>query len=259
MIIDATPTDNGRLRLISNHKIEIDKSIKPVYNKNHLLRRDVRETVKSKESRKIGYARVSTVEQNPQMQIAALKAYGVEDDLIFVDKASGGVQAKRPNFLRALKYAKAQGSEFVVWKLDRLGRSLTGVLDTLTLLEECGVQLISLTERFENKSPMGKAMIRLLAVFAELERDLILERTHEGIKRKRERGEAHGRPIVMTPEREIEARRLLAEGVPGPDVFEAMKAIAGPKISRSGFYKWHRINNAKYRKSVMTEGGDELY
>lgn len=208
--------------------------------------------------RRIGYARVSTNDQNPDMQIAALKAYGVPPEHIFVDKASGG-KANRPHFIRALKYAKRAGSEFVVWKLDRLGRSLIGVLDTLKLLEDNKVALISLTERFDTTGPIGKAMVRLLAVFAELERDLIRERTVAGIKRKRERGEVHGRPIVMTPERDAEAKRLLAEGLTGPEVLRRMQAMPGPNVSRSAFYKWHRENNATYRKAVVVDESDDLY
>jgi DNA invertase Pin-like site-specific DNA recombinase len=193
------------------------------------------------------------------MQIAALKRYGVPENLIFTDLASGGAAIRRPNFIRALKYAKREGTEFVVWKLDRLGRTLTGILDTLKMFEEQGIKFISLTERFETATPMGRAMIHLLAVFSQLERDLIRERTMEGIRRKRERGEVHGRPIVMTPERAEEARRLLAEGVPGPDVLKIMKSMPGPKISRSGFYKWHRENNATYRKAAVVDQSDDLY
>lgn len=123
--------------------------------------------------RKIGYARVSTSDQNPDMQIAALKAYGVPEHLIFVDKASGGTM-KRPNFIRAMKTCQHEGSEFVVWKLDRLGRTLGGILETLEILTDRGVEFKSLTENIDTKGPMGKAMIRLLAVFAELDRKSVV-------------------------------------------------------------------------------------
>lgn len=76
--------------------------------------------------RKIGYARVSTADQNPDMQIQALKDYGVPEALIFVDRASGGT-LNRPDFLRALRFAQKPGTEFVVWKLDRMGRTLEGI------------------------------------------------------------------------------------------------------------------------------------
>ncbi|WP_047993662.1 recombinase family protein [Puniceibacterium sp. IMCC21224] len=151
-------------------------------------------------NRKIGYARVSTSDQNPDMQIEALKRYGVPEQLIFVDRASGGTM-KRPNFIRAIKTCQHEGSAVVVWKLDRLGRTLGSILETLKLLSERGVAFVSLTERVDTTGPMGKAMIHLLAVFAELERDLIRERTKAGIDRARERGEVGGLPRAITHER----------------------------------------------------------
>lgn len=196
--------------------------------------------------RKIGYARVSTSEQNPDMQIAALKAYGVPEDLIFVDKASGGTMA-RPMFIRALTMCQHEGGEFVVWKLDRLGRTLGGILETLKLLSDRGVSFVSLTERVDTSGPMGKAMIHLLAVFAELERDLIRERTKAGIDRARERGERGGRPVSMTPEREALARKMLAEGERGNAVWKAVAPLEGPPISRAAYYAWQKRNDVETR------------
>lgn len=189
--------------------------------------------------RKVGYARVSTHDQNPEMQIEALRRYGVPDELIFTDKASGGTM-DRPNLRRALKTAQHPGTEFVVWKLDRLGRTLGGVLDTLKLLSDREIAFVSLTERIDTKGPMGKAMLHLLAVFAELERDLIRERTMAGIERARAAGRAHGRAKAMTPEREAKARELLADGERGADVWRAMQKLPGPKISRAAYYAWQK-------------------
>lgn len=196
--------------------------------------------------RKIGYARVSTHDQNPDMQIAALKAYGVPEELIFVDRASGGTM-KRPMFIRAMKTCQHEGSEFVVWKLDRLGRTLGGILETLETLTERGVEFVSLTERIDTKGPMGKAMIRLLAVFAELERDLIRERTKAGIARARERGERGGRPVSMTPDRVEKAKEMLAAGERGNTVWKAMQQIDGPKISRAAYYAWQQAWDVENR------------
>jgi DNA invertase Pin-like site-specific DNA recombinase len=209
-------------------------------------------------TRRIGYARVSTQDQNPDMQIAALKKYGVPENLIFVDKASGG-KMKRPNFMRALKYAQQEGTEFVVWKLDRLGRSLIGVLDTLKLFEERKIKFVSLTERLDTGGPMGKAMVRLLAVFAELERDLIVERTKSGLARAKERGDPHGRPIVMTPERIEAAQKMVAEGIGGQEIWKAMQKMPGPKISRAAYYAWQRKEHARYRIAVRRDGDDTIY
>lgn len=200
----------------------------------------------SRTVRKIGYARVSTHDQNPDMQIAALKAYGVPEELIFVDRASGGTM-KRPMFIRAMKTCQHEGSEFVVWKLDRLGRTLGGILETLETLTDRGVEFVSLTERIDTKGPMGKAMIRLLAVFAELERDLIRERTKAGIARARERGEKGGRPVAMTPDRVEKAKEMLAAGERGNTVWKAMQKIEGPKISRAAYYAWQQAWDVENR------------
>ncbi|MEX5600743.1 recombinase family protein [Pseudophaeobacter sp. C1-32P7] len=190
-------------------------------------------------TRKIGYARVSTSEQNPDMQIQALLNYGVPRELIFVDRASGGTM-NRPQFMKALKYSQHEGAEFVVWKLDRLGRTLGGVLDTLKLLSDSGIVFVSLTERIDTTGPMGKAMIHLLAVFAELERDLIVERTKAGIARAKERGDVGGRPKAMTPERVAKAEEMLAAGERGNTVWKAMKELDGPTISRAAYYAWQK-------------------
>lgn len=188
---------------------------------------------------KIAYARVSTHDQNPDMQIAALKKYGVPEDSIFVDRASGGTMA-RPNFLRALKSAQHSGGEFVVWKLDRLGRTVSIILDVLKLLAERGVKFVSLTEQIDTSTPMGKAFLHMAAMMAQLERDLIQERTLAGIARARERGERGGRPVAMTPERIASAEKLLAEGVRGNGVWKALKKLSGPEISRAAYYKWQK-------------------
>jgi len=188
---------------------------------------------------KIGYARVSTTDQNPDMQIQALLDYGVKRENIFVDRASGGTM-DRPQFRRAMKVARHPEAEFVVWKLDRLGRTLTGIMDTLSMLSERGVKFVSLTERLDTTGPMGKAMLHIIAVVAELERDLIRERTIAGIERAKARGEVGGRPKAMTDERVALASGLLSDGERGNRVWEAMKELPGPKISRAAYYAWQK-------------------
>lgn len=189
--------------------------------------------------RKIGYARVSTSDQNPDLQIHALKSYGVQEDLIFVDRASGGT-LDRPNFIRALKYAQHPGTEFVVWKLDRLGRTLDGIMWVLKLLEDRGVKFFSLTERVDLTTPMGRAMLQMMAVVAELERNLIIERTNAGMARARERGEHPGRPIAMTPERVEIADMKLRMGLRGMEVFQVVRDMPGPRVSRAAYYAWQK-------------------
>ena len=192
---------------------------------------------------KIGYARVSTADQNPDMQIAALKAYGVPEELIFVDKASGGTM-NRPMFIRALKSAQHPEAEFVVWKLDRLGRTLEGIIDVLNLLDRRGVKFFSLTERVDMTTPMGKAMLQMMAVVAELERNLIVERTKAGIARARERGEKGGRPVVMTPARVEVADTMLRLGARGNEVWQALKPLSEVPISRAAYFAWQKLWDA---------------
>ncbi|WP_237754553.1 MULTISPECIES: recombinase family protein [unclassified Leisingera] len=189
--------------------------------------------------RKIGYARVSTADQNPDMQIQALKDYGVPEALIFVDRASGGTM-DRPNFIRALRLAQVPGTEFVVLKLDRLGRTLEGILEVLNLLSDRGISFFSLTERVDVTTPMGKAMLQMMGVVAELERNLIIERTKAGIERAKARGEMPGRPISMTEERAEVASMMLQMGDRGMTVFEKIKNLKGPPISRAAYYAWQK-------------------
>lgn len=189
--------------------------------------------------RKIGYARVSTADQNPDMQIAALKKYGVEANLIFVDHASGATM-ERPAFIRALKYAQHPDTEFVVWKLDRLGRTVAIILETIDLLAAREVKFVSLTEHIDTSTPMGKAFLHMAALMAQLERDLISERTVAGMARARERGIKGGRPVSMTDERIAKAEEMLGKQMRGNQVWAELRQIDGPPISRAAYYKWQR-------------------
>lgn len=137
-----------------------------------------------------GYWRVSTEDQNPEMQIEAMVKAGVPRDRIRGDKMTGATM-KRPGLDSALLITRDQ-DVLVVWKLDRLGRSLIGVLDTMKSLEENEIGLISLTDAIDTTSVMGRAMMQITMVFAEMERNLIAERTKAGIGRKMEAGWSPG-------------------------------------------------------------------
>lgn len=196
--------------------------------------------------RVLGYCRVSTTDQSPDLQIAAMERYGVPRDLIFVDKLSGAT-SKRPGLIAAIQLAQVPGTEFVVWKLDRLGRTVLGIIETLQLFEKRGIRLYSLTERMDLSTPFGKAMIGFLAVFAELERNLIRERTMAGLKRAKERGDPHGRPAVMTEERIELATQMLADRCHiEREILPALKELPGPQITRSPLYAW-----TKQQKRLM--------
>ena len=158
----------------------------------------------------IGYARVSMADQDPRLQIDALLRAGVAETDIWHEKASGA-STKRPALQRALKAAQP-GDVLVIWKLDRLGRNTLQVLDTIKSLTERGIQVRCITQNFDTSSPMGKAMLAISAVFAELERDLIRERTLAGLKAARERGRTGGRKAIATRAQLEAARVRIAKG-----------------------------------------------
>lgn len=144
------------------------------------------ETPDGKQTLYLGYVRVSTVEQKPEMQVKALRDFGVSEDAIFIDVVSG-VKMNRPGMKKMLDVAR-KGDVVVVWKLDRLGRSVRGVLETVEYLQKNGIGFKSLTEGFDTETTAGKALFQIILVFAEMEHNLIAERTREGLKNYRENG-----------------------------------------------------------------------
>ena len=124
-----------------------------------------------------GYARVSTDDQDMALQVAALEKYGVQH--IFSEHASGKTM-ERKSLKRVIKVMRS-GDTLVVWKLDRLGRTLPGVLEMIEQLNKDNINLVSLTESFDTTSPMGKAFLQIALVFAELERNMISQRTKAGM------------------------------------------------------------------------------
>ncbi|MEO0859198.1 MAG: recombinase family protein [Pseudomonadota bacterium] len=164
------------------------------------------------ERRLIGYARVSTEDQDLSLQRAALIRYGVRPEHIFEEHASGKSMARK-ELARALRSMRDEDT-IVVWKLDRLGRTLRGVLEVLQQIEDEGVNFVSITESFDTTTPMGKAMLQICMVFAELERNMISERTKAGIMEARKRGARFGQPnrITDVPKRIAYLRKKDAEG-----------------------------------------------
>ncbi len=131
------------------------------------------------EPHRIGYARVSTADQEPRMQIEALLRDGVSESEIYQEKVSGAAK-KRPAFNRMMRELRP-GDVITVWKLDRLGRTLRQVLETIDKIREAGAHLRILTQQLDTSTPMGKCMLAMVAAFAELERDLAIERTIAGL------------------------------------------------------------------------------
>ena len=156
----------------------------------------------------IGYARVSTDDQDTAAQVAALEAAGCER--IFREKASGG-RWERPQFLRLLNQLRA-GDVVVVWKLDRLSRSLRDVLTIMEQLEEVGAGFRSLTEAIDTTTPAGRMMMQMVGAFAEFERAMLRERTQAGVDAARQQGRVGGRRPKLSPQQQSEIRKMVSEG-----------------------------------------------
>lgn len=147
----------------------------------------------------VGYARVSTRDQDPDFQIALMKKRGIPDNNIFVDIGSGSKMSRR-NLSKALRLmAGRPGWTLVVWKLDRLGRDVKGLVDLMQEFQREGWNLVSLTEQIDTRTPFGKFYLHMLACLAQLERDMTVERTRAGLARKKEQGVRLGRRTRIKP------------------------------------------------------------
>jgi DNA invertase Pin-like site-specific DNA recombinase len=156
---------------------------------------------------RIGYARVSTDDQLLNLQIDALKAAGCVQ--IYEEQASGK-QADRPELAHALK-ALRKGDTLVVWRLDRLGRSLPHLVESVTAIEALGASFESLTEKIETGSATGRLVFHLFAALAEFERNLISERTKEGLKAARKRGHRGGRKPALDAKAAEQVKLLMKD------------------------------------------------
>ena len=177
---------------------------------------------------KIGYARVSTHEQNLDLQLDALKAAGCER--IFEDKVSGS-KAERPG-LETAKMALRAGDTLVVWRLDRLGRSLKHLIEVVTEFSDMGVGFQSLTENLDTTTNGGRLLFHVFGALAEFERGIIQERTKAGLSAARARGRVGGRPKKLTDKEIAKARRLLSD--PEQKVTDVAKYL---RVSRATLYR----------------------
>ncbi len=162
----------------------------------------------------IGYARVSTQDQNLELQTEALQTAGCKK--IFEDRASGS-RVERVGLAQARESLRA-GDTLVVWKLDRLGRSVKQLVDLVGELQKEGVQFRSLTDSIDTGTPSGRFFFHVMASLAEMERELIVERTRAGLEFARQLGRTGGRKRQMTDSKIKAAKKLLASGVPARDV-----------------------------------------
>lgn len=141
----------------------------------------------------IGYARISTIDQNLDLQLDALKAAGCER--VYQDEGVSGAKASRPGLKRALKRL-SKDDVFIVWKLDRLGRSMRHLIELTTMFEDKGIGFRSLSDAIDTSTPGGKLYFHMMGAFAEFERNLISERTKAGMAAAKARGVRMGRPKV---------------------------------------------------------------
>ncbi len=162
------------------------------------------------------------------MQIAALKKAGCAR--LFKDELSGATGVKPPALLRCLKAVK-KGDTLIVWKLDRLGRSMRDLITMLDDLKQRGVRFHSLTEAIDTTTPTGRAMWQMIGVLAELERSLISERTHAGVSAAKERGVKFGRKPKLTRQQIDHARKLIEQGEAVGDVADTLS------VSRATVYR----------------------
>ena len=156
----------------------------------------------------IGYARVSTNEQNLDLQRDALKKAGCEK--VYVEQASGS-KSSRPELAKTIDMLR-EGDTLVVWRLDRLGRSLKHLIELVTELEESGIGFKSLTESMDTTTNNGKLIFHIFGALAEFERNLIRERTQAGLAAARARGRKGGRPPALDDERKAMAINLYNSG-----------------------------------------------
>uniref|UniRef100_E6PQD3 Site-specific DNA recombinase e14 prophage n=1 Tax=mine drainage metagenome TaxID=410659 RepID=E6PQD3_9ZZZZ len=176
----------------------------------------------------IGYARVSTQDQNLDLQRQALEAAGCAK--VYEDQISG-VRAARPGLSSALEMLR-EGDTLVVWKLDRLGRTVKGLMELVESLQSRGIQFRSLTDAIGTSGPSGRFFFHVMASLAQMERGLIAERTRAGRVAARRQGSVGGRLRKMTAPKIEAARTLLAQGTPAKDVAQSLG------VSIPTLYRW---------------------
>lgn len=183
----------------------------------------------------IGYARVSTADQDPALQLDALAKADCER--VFQDQASGA-KADRPGLAAAIAFARA-GDSLVVWKLDRLGRSLPHLIETVNMLEARGIGFRSLTEAIDTTTPGGRLVFHIFGALGQFERDLIRERTRAGLVAAVARGRKGGRTPVVTEDKLRRAKALLAQGL------TVREAAARIKVGKTALYAALGVNGSE--------------
>lgn len=178
----------------------------------------------------IGYARVSTIDQNPQMQIDALEKAGCKK--IFTDRISGS-QKDRPQLQAAFEYMR-EGDTLVIWKLSRLARSIRQIISTAHDLDQQNIKLKVLTQNIDTGTPEGRLFFHMTAAFDEFQREIIVENTRAGIASARKRGRKGGRPPSMTEDKIRIAESMIKDIDNYPFITDIIKQL---EIGRTTFYR----------------------
>lgn len=179
----------------------------------------------------IGYARVSTLDQNPEFQIKELRNAGCEK--IFTEKISGA-KANRPKLTEALEYMRS-GDTIVVWKLSRLARSLSQIMNTVKILEDRKINLKVLTQKIDTSTPEGRLFFHINAAFDQFQREIIVENTKAGLKATRENGRVGGRPKVMSEDKLRTIRSMIKDDASYPFISDVIRSSG---VGKTTFYKY---------------------
>lgn len=193
----------------------------------------------------VGYARVSMADQNAAMQIDALKAAGCER--VFAETGSGA-RTGRPILTEALDYMR-EGDTLIVWKLDRLARSLSQLIGTVETLRGRGVELRSLTETIDTTTTAGRLTFSLFGALAEFERDVIRDRTKAGLNAARARGRVGGRPKKLT-DKDLSVARAMLDADPPVTFAEVARRL---KVGPSTLYNYFPGATRSARSSAYAE------
>ncbi|MDQ2845846.1 MAG: recombinase family protein [Actinomycetota bacterium] len=178
---------------------------------------------------RFGYVRVATPAHDPQPQVAALTAFGIDPRLIFLD-CSIASPSIRPGLARLLDQIEP-GNALVIWRLDRLSRSITHLIRTVANLGAAGIGFISLTEAINTTPPAGRPQLQIFTALDTLHRTLIRERTADGLAAARAEGRTGGRPPAMTAEKIEAVHQLLAQGTPKTIIAQMIK-VSRPTLYR---------------------------
>lgn len=176
----------------------------------------------------VGYGRVSTAEQNLELQLSALNEIGCEK--LYQDKISGA-KDNRPGLTMALEVLRTNDT-LVVWKLDRLGRTVKGLIDLVNDLHKKGIHFKSITDNIDTSTPAGRFFFHVMASLAQMERELLAERTKAGLAAARAKGRVGGRKRKMTPSKVDSAKQLLSSGMLPKDVAQNLG------VSIPTLYRW---------------------